>query len=207
MNRQYRLTNDDLFKVLSEWDDHLRSKALVVACGGTALTLNGYKESTKDVDFLVPEPKHFQSITKVLNLLGYQYRGGTDYLHPEGLWIFQLYPGQTIFQTQLLDPVQEKDKHRIIRKYKHLILGSLNSADLIISKMFRGTGVDVQDCIELLKAEQVDLHYLAQRYKETADYYFDSASCKKNLHYLIDAMAEANINPEQLEEMSKKWTP
>lgn len=207
MNRRYRLTNDDLFEALSEWDNHLKSTALVVACGGTALTLNGYKESTKDVDFLVPEPKHFKSITKVLELLGYQYREGTDYLHPELPWIFQLYQGQTIFQTALLDPIQEKDKHKVIRKYKHLILGSLNSPDLIISKMFRGTDVDVQDCIALLKAEPIDLYYLAQRYRETADYYYNPTSCKKNLHYLIDAMYEAGIDPKPLKEMSKQWIP
>lgn len=59
MNDRYRLSADDLLAILKDWDAGLKQKCLVVACGGTALTLQGYKESTNDVDLLVPIPKDY----------------------------------------------------------------------------------------------------------------------------------------------------
>ena len=79
--------------------------------------------------------------------------------------------------------------------------------DLIISKMFRGTDLDVQDCISLLHSESIDLRRLAQRYKETADYYYNPATCKKNLQYLIKGMSLEGMNVLPLKEMSKQWKP
>ena len=205
MNVQYRLSADDLLNALQEWDLALNRKVLLVACGGTALTLNGYKESTKDVDFLVPDPKHLEIVNKVLPAIGYIKRSGIDWMHPNQPWIFQLWRGQRIFQTDLLDPIQEEGKHRVIKEYKHLVLGCLNSDDLIISKMFRGDGVDVQDSIALLKAEKMDLSSLAQRYKETAGYYIDPAQCRRNLGYLIHAMEKQRMKTAPLKEVFDKW--
>jgi hypothetical protein len=52
----YRLNKNDLLSTLELWDSLIagRGKIHLIACGGTALTLLGFKESTKDVDFLVP---------------------------------------------------------------------------------------------------------------------------------------------------------
>ena len=64
VDMEYRVTADELRQTLASWDALFpgRGKIRLVACGGTALSLLGYKESTKDVDFLVPneqEYKHF----------------------------------------------------------------------------------------------------------------------------------------------------
>lgn len=48
------LTVDDLLKVLQEWDSFLTKQISLFACGGTAITIYGHKESTKDVDLLIP---------------------------------------------------------------------------------------------------------------------------------------------------------
>lgn len=151
---------------------------------GTALTLLNYKESTKDVDLLIPDPKHYDSIVKIIKSLGYRHATGSGYLHPQGTWLFELYRGQTIFQTELLDPIQEPGNHRIIKQFRMLTLACLNPEDLIISKMFRGIMVDVEDSILLLRSEVIDLKNLAERYKATGDYYYNPPDCKHKLTYL-----------------------
>ena len=58
----YRQGKNELLSTLKEWDRLMPSRAKIhlIACGGTALTLLGYKESTKDVDFIVPVEKEYE---------------------------------------------------------------------------------------------------------------------------------------------------
>jgi hypothetical protein len=203
----YRLTVDDLLGVLAEWDDRLSGKVFVAACGGTALTLYGHKESTRDVDLLVPDPAHYQLLVKTITALGYKPATGNGYRHPQRPWIFDLFRGQTIFQTELLDPVQDDGQHRVIKTFKRIVLACINPDDLIISKMFRGTLVDLQDSIMMIKSEGLDLNALAERYKETAGYYFHPEICKKNLGYLIADLEKENIDATPLKEMTEQWMP
>ena len=51
---EYRLTQQQLMDILVLWNRFLKRKVHLIACGGTALTLQGIKSSTKDVDFLIP---------------------------------------------------------------------------------------------------------------------------------------------------------
>jgi hypothetical protein len=206
MNVQYRLGKDDLMTSLLEWDEVLRKPVLVVACGGTALTLYGHKESTKDVDFLVPILSQHDLLVSTLLKIGYVKVTGSAYRHPHQPWLYDLFRGQTVFQTDLLDPIQEEGNHREILKFKRLQLGCLNPADLIISKMFRGTSVDVDDSITMIKSENLDLQMLAERYKETAGYYFYPERCKQNLQYLIAEMDLQQLNTDALREMNEQWT-
>lgn len=56
---EYRLNAKALLSVLSQWDNFLKRKVHLIACGGTAMTLLGIKESTRDVDLMVPEPSEY----------------------------------------------------------------------------------------------------------------------------------------------------
>ncbi len=205
MNDHYRLNINDLYEVLGEWSNNLSSHVFLAACGGTALTLYGHKESTMDVDFLVPDPVHYQLLVKTITYMGYKPATGNGFKHPHKPWIFDLFRGQTIFQTELLDPVQHEGKHRVIKTYDRIVLACVNPDDLIISKMFRGTLVDVQDSITMITSEHLDLKALAERYRETAGYYFHPELCKKNLGYLISDMEKQQIDPTPLKEMSEQW--
>jgi hypothetical protein len=51
---EYRLNKNRLIEILREWNQFLKRKVHLVACGGTAMTLMGVKPSTKDVDFIAP---------------------------------------------------------------------------------------------------------------------------------------------------------
>jgi len=44
------LTKEELLEILGEWNQFLRRRVHMIACGGTAMTLLGVKESTK-VDY------------------------------------------------------------------------------------------------------------------------------------------------------------
>jgi hypothetical protein len=53
----YRIDLNGLWAILEGWDKYLPQKVHLIGCGGTALTLQNIKQSTKDVDFIVPREK------------------------------------------------------------------------------------------------------------------------------------------------------
>ena len=71
---EYRFDVHGLMRTLSTWDEVLpgRGQIHLIACGGTALTLLGYKEATKDVDFLVPIEREYKRLTQFLKEVGYK---------------------------------------------------------------------------------------------------------------------------------------
>ncbi|HEY9773884.1 MAG TPA: DUF6036 family nucleotidyltransferase [Planktothrix sp.] len=204
---KYRLSVSDLLRELEDWDKHLKRKVLVVACGGTALTLKGYKESTKDVDFMVPIENQYAHLTKTLNSLRYEFLGNADWKHPNGRYIFQLWGGQTLFYTSLLEPVSESHMHSVHVSMKRLTLAMLNSHDLIISKMFRGDLVDEEDSALLIKSESIDLVALVERYIETAAFQINPEKCKLNLKYLLTRLDDTGIETSALWSRYKEWIP
>jgi len=48
----------------------------------------------------------------------------------------------------------------------------LNYHDIIISKLFRGSDIDNEDCLALLKSkrDEIDMAILDKRFRETASY-------------------------------------
>lgn len=184
---EYRLNADELVRTLTAWDDVLpgRGKIHLIGCGGTALTLLGYKESTKDVDFLVPVEKEYKGLTQFLKDAGYKSIMSYGWKRPDEKIIFDLYPGKTVYQTELLTSPLSGIGNRKIREWKKIYLGVLNPLDLIISKMFRGDEVDIQDSLILFKNEKVDLKMLEKRYRETAKYYFGEDKVLRNFDVLL----------------------
>ncbi len=60
-----RLGKDQLWIILEAWDPYLSKPVHLVACGGTALTIQDIKESTKDVDFLVPAINEYKRLIDI----------------------------------------------------------------------------------------------------------------------------------------------
>ncbi len=149
MNK-YRLDKQGLWDILEGWDEYLPGQVRVVACGGTALTLQDLKASTKDVDFLVPDWEEYQVLLSTIKKLGYRQKTGFGWARDEG-FTFDLFKGNKVFMTELLDSPLDAGMNIPIRKFKKLEVSALNDLDLIISKMFRGDDVDIQDCLMLIK--------------------------------------------------------
>ncbi len=169
---EYQQTADSLLTTLRVWDELLpgKGKIRLIACGGTALTLLGYKEATKDIDFLVPDSTEYKRLANFLMEAGYENIGGYKWRREGETAEYDLFPGKAVFMTELLISPLEKDGHRIIKKFKKLYLGVLNSVDLMITKLARGSETDYQDCLMLLRNENINWKQFEERYKEAAKY-------------------------------------
>jgi len=169
---EYRLKQKDLLATLGLWNGFLNKKVHLIACGGTALTLLGVKESTKDVDMLVPVDQEYNYLIKTLEQLGYVQETGSGWRRKGELFVFDLFKGKRVHTTELLESPLEKVNHTLIKELSHIYIGALNPYDLIVSKLFRGTNVDVDDCLMLFRAKhkEITLDLLRERFIETAKY-------------------------------------
>lgn len=186
MKTQYRIDKNTLLNILSIWDGHLRKKVHLIACGGTVLTLLNIKESTKDVDFLIPEEREHRYLVNILQDLGYENVSGAGWAAGRG-FIFDLYPGKKIFMTELLESPLKRGNNILFKEFAHIYLGILNYYDLIISKLFRYASVDVDDCLALFKAKnkEMDMKKLKNRFYETSSYDISDERNKKNFEIFL----------------------
>ena len=184
---EHRVTANELRQTLASWDALFpgRWKIRLVACCGTALSLLGYTESTKDVDFLVPNEKEYERLLKFLIRAGYERVTGEGWRRSGEVIQYDLYPGKRVFQTELINSPLEANGHKKIWEGKKIYLGVLNSADLIITKLFRGMEQDVEDCLALLDHEAISLQALEERYRETARYEISEERVIKNLEHFL----------------------
>jgi len=189
---EYRLSRNDFLETLQEWNRLMpgRGKVHLIACGGTALTLLGYKDSTKDVDLLVPDEREYARLVEFLESAGYKQVAGDGWMRDEERIIYDLYRGKRIFTTELLDSPLEEGRHKKILELTKIYLGVLNPIDWIISKMFRGTQVDRDDCIALVKNEPINLKELEDRFKQTAKYDTSEERVLGNLELILDDLKE-----------------
>ncbi len=98
---KYRLTGDDLMLTLENWNGLMNFNTRLIACGGTAMTLLNIKESTKDIDFVVPVENEFKRLMKFLNQIGYHDAGGGLHHPDDPNFIYQFWSGNQIFTTEL----------------------------------------------------------------------------------------------------------
>ncbi len=166
----YRIGADGLYDRLGIWNRFLSRKVRLIACGGTALTLLRLKESTKDIDLMVPERNEYVSFIRTLQELGYKPSGGKSWRsESDPLYILDVFDGNLIHTTELRESPLLDGNHTSIKEYSRIILGVLNDYDLITSKLARGTSVDFDDCRTLAAARhgRLDLARLEARFRET----------------------------------------
>ena len=147
--------------------------------------MSDIKESTKDVDFIVPEESEYKYLIKTLTDLGYGQSTASGWQKKGSLFRYDLFRGKRIHTTELLESPLNKGGHELLAEYSHLYIGVLNDYDLIASKLFRGSRVDFQDCLLLVKARgpKIDIDHLVKHFKELARY---DISEDKVLAYLDD---------------------
>jgi hypothetical protein len=189
-----RIDKTTLLNTLSLWNRYLKRKVRIIACGGTALTLLNLKESTKDVDFLIPEQSEYRYLIKNMMDLGYKQTTGTGWQKNKG-FIFDLFVGKTIFTTELLESSLEPGNHIPFKEFSSIYLGILNYYDLIISKLFRFTPVDTDDCVILLKEKnrEINLDKLKSRFYETSAYDISDEKNRNNFKYFLELLKKEKI--------------
>ncbi len=181
-----KIDKQGLLDSLGAWNGFLRRKVHLVACGGTALTLLDIKASTKDIDLLVPETDEYNYLLKILKDLGYKSSSGVGWARDDG-FTFDLFRGKSVHTTELLESPIDKGNNIPVKEYSYIYLGVLNYYDLLLSKIFRGTSVDMDDCMMLMKAKaaEIDIARLSQRFKETASYDVSEDKVNNNLEHFI----------------------
>jgi hypothetical protein len=182
----YRIDKHSLLERISVWDGFLRRKVHLIACGGTALTLLGIKDSTKDIDLIVPDLTEYKYLITRLKQLGYKSASGWGWSRGDG-FVFDLFRGKIVHTTGLLESPMDKGNHILIKEYNYIYLGVLNYYDIIIVKLFRGTTVDIEDCLALIKhkKQEIDIKLLISRFRETASYDVSEDKVNKNLEYFL----------------------
>ncbi|MFC1708831.1 DUF6036 family nucleotidyltransferase [Candidatus Omnitrophota bacterium] len=192
---EYRLNKKDLLDTLGMWNSFLKKKVHLIACGGTALTLLDIKASTKDVDFIVPVEAEYDYLMKILPQLGYRQTTGSGWAKAGELYIYDLFRGKKVHTTELLESPLEKEGHILLKELTRIYIGVLNHYDLVITKLFRSTSVDIDDCLSLIRARrsQIDIKQLCARFKETAKYDVSEDKLLRNLGHFLEILKKVGI--------------
>jgi hypothetical protein len=179
---EYRIDKQGLLDRISAWDSFLKKKVHLIACGGTALTLLNVKPSTKDIDLMVPNLDEYDYLIDILRQLGYKPASGWGWKRTDG-FIFDLFRGKSVHTTELLESPLDKGNNIIVKEFSRIYLGILNYYDIIISKLFRATALDLEDCLLLVKSKKkdIDIEYLEKRFRKTAS--FDVSEDKVNKNF------------------------
>ena len=179
---EYRIDRDGLLNRLAAWDGFLKRRVHLIACDGTALTLLDLKASTKDVDLLIPNINEYDYLTSILKQLGYKPASGAGWATGDG-FIFDLFRGKMVHTTELLESPLDKGNNIPVKEFSRIYLGVLNYYDIIISKIFRATALDMDDCLLLVKSRRKELDFkrLETRFRETAA--FDISEDRINKHF------------------------
>ncbi|MFH1519749.1 MAG: DUF6036 family nucleotidyltransferase [Candidatus Omnitrophota bacterium] len=191
---EYRLDKEGLLGNMSMWNGFLKRKVHLIACGGTALTLIGVKDSTKDIDFVIPIEKEYDYLINILKNLGYRNTSGVGWSREEE-YTFDLFRGDKVHTTKLLESPLEKGNNILLKEFTYIYVGILNYYDIIISKLFRGTGVDFEDCLGLVKFKRKDinLEVLKERFLETSWYEIAQDKVNKNLDSFLRLVMKEGI--------------
>ena len=203
---KYRITGRELIETIDNWEHLIRFKVSLIGCGGTALTLLEIKESTKDVDMIVPLQKEYERLMKFLRSIGYKEKGN-GFVHPDDPnFLYQFWTGNRVFTTELLDSPLDTGKNIPIKKWRHIYLGALNLQDLIITKMFKGTQVDLDDCVAAFAAYKMDLEALLKRYAESAKYDLNPEKMMANFIIFAETLLEKKMINQNFLERAESYT-
>ncbi|MBU4346274.1 MAG: hypothetical protein KKH29_02985 [Candidatus Omnitrophica bacterium] len=197
---KYRIDNQGLLDRLSVWDGFLKRKVHLIACGGTAMTLLGIKDSTKDIDLIVPNLTEYNYLTGTLKQIGYESVTGAGWSRGDG-FIFDLFRGNRVHTTELLESPLKKGNHVLIKEFSRIYLGALNYYDLIISKLFRATEIDLDDCLSLIKEKgrEINIPRLKERFQKTASYDVSEHYANKNLGHFLKILKKEGLSHEKEE--------
>ena len=144
------IDKNELLEWLKAVDKKLKKKIVLIAVGGTAMTLLGLKSSTRDVDFFIKseDKKDFEkALDKKFKV--------------------DIFTDGYIFSEQLPPDYSEKSKEII--RLKRITLKALSPADIIITKAARFNARDEED-IEAL-SKYADKDELLKRFDEVLKSY------------------------------------
>jgi hypothetical protein len=192
---EYKIDKKALLEIMEQWNRFLKRRVHLIACGGTAMTLLGVKASTKDVDFMIPRVVEYNYLINILKTIGYEMVTGYGWQRRGDIFRFDLFPGKRIHTTELLESPLKRDNNILLKEYSRLYIGILNEYDLIASKLIRGTGVDFQDCLMLVKSRlgNIDFERMVSHYRTLVNYDIAEARVGVHIDRFIELLREENL--------------
>ncbi len=150
-------------QLLADLDKELEFYAI----SGTAMILKNIKETTKDIDFLTTENQ--EKIREHFNLAGLKEKDTSKLCN---IWYLggiriDLFYDEFIFGINLPDDWKDKSEH--IKDIGKVKLYILNWQDIIITKIARNEQRDIDDAIDIIKAENINFEELKERYYKLAE--------------------------------------
>jgi hypothetical protein len=156
----------DFLKIL---DDEISKKITLVAVGGTAMTLLDLKPSTIDIDFTIPSNDKTAFDKALANL-------------PHGFKI-DVWSDGSVFCQILPDDYLEKSIE--ITTLRHIFLKALHPIDIVITKIGRLDGRDVQDIEACIKGFNISRNQIEER-AATIHYVGNEEIYQSNLKYVLE---------------------
>ena len=143
------ITKNDLLNWLKEIDSKLKNKLILMAIGGTAMTLLDLKESTIDIDFDISKENYDEFKNLVLQSKKFRV---------------DIFTKGYIFSEQLPnDYIDFASNYNF--KFKNIILKILNPIDIILTKSARYNARDEEDIAILVKKIKIDESKLKERFQ------------------------------------------
>jgi hypothetical protein len=142
------LDNNRLLDFLGEIDKELERKIIIVAVGGTAMTLLKMKASTIDVDFTIPS-KYYDEFETAKKVVRPGFR--VDLFHDGAVFVNML-PEDYLKKSSLIKT-----------KLKNIELRALHPVDIIVTKIGRLDERDEQDIESCIRKFKLKKNQIAKR--------------------------------------------
>ncbi|MFC1840499.1 hypothetical protein ACFL1N_13020 [Thermodesulfobacteriota bacterium] len=127
--------------------------------------------------------------------MGYKNVTGAGWKKDGDFVVFDLFQGNFIHTTELLQSPLEKGRHSIVAEFTHLYIGILNGYDLISSKLIRGTRVDFEDCLNLVNfhSEKIDIKRIIDHFNELVSYDVAETRLRPNIDHFLELLKEEGL--------------
>ena len=159
------LDNMKLLDFLGEIDKELTRKIVVVAVGGTAMTLLKTKSSTIDVDFTIPS-QYYDDFECARDIVKPGFR-------------VDLYHDGAVFLNMLPDDYLKRSK-LVKTKLAKIELRALHPVDIVVTKICRLDDRDEQDIESCVKKFHITKNQIIRRAR-TADSIWHDKTFQKHL--------------------------
>jgi len=159
-----------LLDFLEEIDNELDKPIILVAVGGTALTLLGVKPSTIDVDFTL-SADDYEEFQRVLATVHHGFE-------------VHCFLGSMIFSQDLPDDYLEKSSS-VKTRLKHIELRTLSPLDIVVTKIGRLDPRDKEDIANCIRIFRLTRQQVAERAKQV-DYVGREENYQINLKHVLE---------------------
>ena len=168
-----RVSKKELLGFLELFDQELEKNIVLIAVGGTAMTLLGIKASTKDIDFNIPSEEDYKEFIRINKKI----KPGVK---------MDCWSNDMIFSEVLpADYVMRATDYKT--DFKKITVKILSPVDIACSKISRFDEADmedIKDCVQYAKITRKNFVERAKQYSRAGN----DEVFRQNLKYIVENM-------------------